>query len=67
MSTNSNKKEKMFSPKAVIEEIKKVTWPKKKDLLSNSVQVIIVMGFFALFFYLCQFVISVLLNLVGGR
>ena len=57
----------MFSPKEVIKEIKKVVWPEKKDLLTNSVQVVLVTAFFALFFYLCQFVISVLLNLVGGR
>lgn len=57
----------MFSPKEVVKEIKKVVWPEKKDLLTNSVQVVLVTAFFALFFYLCQFVISVLLNLVGGR
>ena len=57
----------MFSPKEVVKEIKKVVWPEKKDLLTNSVQVVLVTAFFALFFYLCQFVISILLNLVGGR
>ena len=56
----------MFSPKEVIKEIKKVVWPEKKSLLTNAVQVIIIVLFFALFFYLCQFVISLLLNLVGG-
>ena len=56
----------MFSPKEVVKEIKKIVWPEKKDLLSNSVQVIFVTAFFALFFYLCQFIISILLNLVGG-
>lgn len=55
-----------FSPKEVVKEIGKIRWPNKNDLATNSVQVVIVTVFFALFFYLCQFVISVLLSLVGG-
>ena len=38
----------------------------KGDLATNSVQVVVVTAFFALFFYLCQFVISILLSMVGG-
>lgn len=55
-----------FSPKEVFREIGKIRWPNKSDLATNSVQVVVVTLFFALFFYLCQFIISVLLNLVGG-
>ena len=56
-----------FTPKEVVKEIGKIRWPNKNDLATNSVQVVIVTLFFALFFYLCQFVISLLLSLVGGR
>ena len=55
-----------FRPKEVVKEIGKIKWPNKNDLATNSVQVVIVTLFFALFFYLCQFVISILLSLVGG-
>ena len=55
-----------FSPKEVVKEIGKIRWPNKNDLATNSVQVVIVTAFFALFFYLCQFVISIILSIVGG-
>ena len=55
-----------FTPKDVVKEIGKIKWPNKSDLATNSVQVVVVTAFFALFFYLCQFVISVLLSMVGG-
>lgn len=55
-----------FRPKEVVKEIGKIRWPNKNDLATNSVQVVVVTLFFALFFYLCQFVISILLSLVGG-
>lgn len=55
-----------FSPKEVVKEIGKIRWPNKNDLATNSVQVVVVTLFFALFFYLCQFVISLLLSIVGG-
>ena len=55
-----------FKPKEVVKEIGKIKWPNKNDLATNSVQVVVVTAFFALFFYLCQFVISILLSMVGG-
>ena len=55
-----------FKPKEIVNEIKKIRWPNKSDLLTNSVQVVVVVIFFALFFYLCQFIISALLSIVGG-
>lgn len=55
-----------FSPKEIVKEIKKIRWPNKSDLGTNSIQVVVVTLFFALFFYLCQFVISILLSFVGG-
>lgn len=54
-----------FSPSAIVKEIAKIRWPKKEDLFSNSVQVVIFTLFFALFFYLCQFLVSLCLRLIG--
>ena len=56
---------KNYSPKMIWKEISKIKWPKKGELLENSVQVVVFTAFFALFFYLCQFLISLLLQLMG--
>ena len=56
---------KWFSLSAIWKEISKIRWPKKEDLLVNSVQVIIFTGFFVLFFALCLAAISSLLNALG--
>ena len=56
---------KWFSLSAIGKEISKIRWPKKKDLLENSVQVIFFTAFFALFFYLCQFLVSLALRFIG--
>jgi len=56
---------KWFSPKAIVKEISKIRWPKKKDLLTNSVQVLIFVIFFGAFFYLCQFLVSLALRAMG--
>jgi preprotein translocase SecE subunit len=56
---------KWFSVSAIWKEISKIRWPKKGDLLVNSVQVIIFTGFFVLFFAACLAVISAILNFLG--
>lgn len=56
---------KWFSPAAIFKEISKIRWPKKNDLLTNSVQVVLFTAFFAVFFYLCQFLVSVCLKMIG--
>ena len=56
---------KWFSPSAIAKEISKIKWPKKGALLTNSVQVLIIVAFFALFFVACQFVLSLVLRLMG--
>lgn len=56
---------KWFSPAAIFKEISKIRWPKKNDLLTNSVQVAVFTAFFAVFFYLCQFLVSICLKLIG--
>lgn len=56
---------KWFDLKEIFKEISKIRWPKKEDLLTNSVQVIIFTAFFGVFFALCVAVISWLLRLLG--
>ena len=56
---------KWFSPAAIFKEISKIRWPKKNDLLTNSVQVVVFTAFFAVFFYLCKFLVSICLKLIG--
>jgi len=56
---------KWFDPKAITKEISKIRWPKKGDLASNSVQVIIFTGLFVIFFFVCQIIISWLLTTIG--
>lgn len=56
---------KWFNPGAIFKEIGKIRWPRRQDLLTNSVQVVIFTAFFALFFYLCQFLVSLALRLIG--
>lgn len=53
---------KWFDLKAIFKEIGKIRWPKKEDLLTSSVQVVIFIAFFALFFFLCQYLVSLLLK-----
>lgn len=56
---------KWFSLKEIIKENKKIRWPKKGDLALNSVQTIVFVAFFAIFFVCCQFLVSFLLKLIG--
>ena len=56
---------KWFNLSAIFKEISKIRWPKKEDLFTNSVQVLIFVGFFVLFFSLCLIVISAILNGLG--
>ena len=54
-----------FSPREIVKEISKIRWPKKNDLLTSSVQVVIFTAFFGLYFFLCQFLVSLVLRLIG--
>ncbi len=56
---------KWFSLSAIAKEIGKIRWPKKGDLVSNSVSVIVFTGLFCLFFYLCLTAITALLKAIG--
>ncbi|MBQ5443776.1 MAG: preprotein translocase subunit SecE [Erysipelotrichaceae bacterium] len=56
---------KWFNFSAIWKEISKIRWPKRSDLFSNSVQVLIFTGFFALFFAVCLVAVSAILNALG--
>ncbi|GAB3795857.1 preprotein translocase subunit SecE [Virgibacillus kimchii] len=50
--------------KNVSREMKKVTWPKGKELTNYTITVIATVAFVALFFFIIDLVISQLLNLL---
>lgn len=56
---------KWFSFSGIVKEIKKIRWPNKSDMVTNSVQTVIIIAFFALFFLLCEVVISLILKAIG--
>lgn len=56
---------KWFNVSAILKEIGKIRWPKKNDLLTDSVQVVLYTAFFAVFFFACQFLVSLVLRLIG--
>lgn len=56
---------KWFDFNAIIKEIGKIRWPRKEDLASNSIAVIIFTGLFVIFFYLCLTAITALLKGIG--
>ena len=56
---------KWFNLSAIFKELSKIRWPKKEDLFSNSIQVLIFVGFFVVFFAICLVAISALLNVLG--
>ena len=56
---------KWFNLSAIAKEIGKIRWPKKEDLASNSISVIVFTGLFCIFFYLCLTAITALLKSIG--
>lgn len=56
---------KWFSINGIFTEMKRIRWPKGKDLARDSVTVFIFVAFLALFFFLCQVVSSGFLKLIG--
>ena len=57
--------DKTFSWSGIKKEAKRVRWPKAKDTWENTGEVVIFTAFFALYFVLCEFVVSHLLKLIG--
>ena len=56
---------KWFSVKGIIEEMKKVRWPKAGELATNSAIAIGFTAAFAFFFILCDFIAAVLFTQIG--
>ncbi len=57
--------DKTFSWSGILKEAKRVRWPKWKDIGSNTAEVVLFTAFFALFFVLCDFLITYLLKFIG--
>ncbi len=56
---------KWFSIKGIYGEISKIRWPKRKELVKDSFIALAFMGIFALFFIASDFLITILLRLIG--
>lgn len=56
---------KWFSINGIFTEIKRIRWPKAKDLARDSMTVVLFVALTALFFFLCQLVTSGFLKLIG--
>ena len=48
----------------VATELKRITWPERKDTVKSTFVVIIITAFFALFFMLADYVFSFLFGLI---
>ncbi len=60
---------KWFSFSGIVKEIKKIRWPGFKTLSENSVQVLIFTVGFGVVFFVCDFIVTLLLqvlNVIGG-
>lgn len=56
---------KWFSISGIFSEIKKVQWPKPKQLAKDSMTVFLFVLVLGIFFFLCQIVTSGFLKLIG--
>jgi preprotein translocase SecE subunit len=57
--------DKTFSWSGIRKEAKRVRWPKRKDTVQNTGEVLIFTVFFALFFVGCDFLVQFLLKVLG--
>ena len=57
--------DKTFSWSGIRKEAKRVRWPKTKDTMQNTGEVLIFTVVFALFFIVCDFGVSFLLKAIG--
>ncbi|MCF0106816.1 MAG: preprotein translocase subunit SecE [Holdemanella sp.] len=58
------KKERAYTPAKVIEELKKVEWPSFKGLMGTSAIVVIFTLLFGVYFFICEFAASGLIQLI---
>lgn len=57
--------DKTFSWSGIKKEAKRVRWPRTKDTMSNTGEVVIFSAFFAVFFVLCDLLVSGLVRMIG--
>ena len=60
----SARKDRVFSLKGIRTEIKRIRWPKPKEITESSGTVIVFTGAFAIFFALCTFISAELFTLL---
>ncbi len=56
---------KWFSISGIRQEIKKIRWPKRGEILENTTVAIIFMSLFAVYFVLADLVVSIVLRFLG--
>ena len=57
--------DKTFSWSGIKKEAKRVRWPKRKDVAEDTAEVLSFKAFFALYFVLCEFIVTGILRLIG--
>ena len=56
---------KWFSIQGIMTEVKRVRWPKQKELFKDTSTVVAVVTLFGIFFVLAQVVITLFITFVG--
>lgn len=56
---------KWFSIEGIVEEIKKIRWPKKDELLKTFLEVCVFVLLFMVFFFASDLLVSFILKLLG--
>ena len=56
---------KWFSISGIMTEVKRVRWPKQKELFKDTSTVVAVVTLFGIFFVLAQVVITLFITFVG--
>lgn len=54
-----------FSFSGISEEIRKIHWPKKKEMTRNTTIVVLFVAFFMVYFILVEFLLVAALKLIG--
>lgn len=53
-----------FSIKSIKDEIRKIEWPKRQQMISDTLTVLAFIGFFIVYFLLTEIVISAILRML---
>lgn len=56
---------KWFSIEGIVKEVKRIRWPKAKELVKYSSEVLLFCIFFGVFFVGCEFLITFVLKMIG--